>query len=421
MKKTSQKDFKRFDMSMKVKKQRLMPIIKLLSYPGVKKHKVKVTKINTEGLKPPYLLLVNHNAFLDFKVVESIVLPNRTNSVVAIDGFIKREWLLRRVGCICKRKFTQDITLIRRLHEVIKMGDIAVLYPEARYSLCGTNALLPSSLGKLVKNLKVPLVTIITKGHHINSPFWNLHDNNIPTEATMKQVLTKEEIESLDAESINQMIEKEFQYDDFKWQKDNQIKNTYTDRAKGLHKVLYQCPHCKEEYYMESDKNEIWCNKCGKKWIMSEYGELSALEGKTEFSHIPDWYEWERENVKKEIEEGKYYFESTVRVDSLPNSKGYINLGLATLYHDKNGFRIKGIYNNEEYEVLRPVNTMYSVHIEYEYLGKYGDCVDINTLTDTYYCYPQDRLFSVTKLALATEELYKKECPKGIITLKDNK
>ncbi len=52
---------------------------------------------------------------------------------------------------------------------------------------------------------------------------------------------------------------------------------------------------------------------------------------------------------------------------------------------------------------------MYSCHIEYNYLGKHGDCIDINTLADTYYIYPEGNDFSVTKIALATEELYKKE------------
>ena len=28
----------------------------------------KITKINCKGLKPPYVLLCNHNAFFDFKV-----------------------------------------------------------------------------------------------------------------------------------------------------------------------------------------------------------------------------------------------------------------------------------------------------------------------------------------------------------------
>ena len=53
-----------------------------------------------------------------------------------------------------------------------------------------------------------------------------------------------------------------------------------------------------------------------------------------------------------------------------------------------------------------PAVTQYSVHIEYEYLGKYGDCVDLNTLEDTWYTYPEGTGWAVTKMALATEELY---------------
>ena len=53
-----------------------------------------------------------------------------------------------------------------------------------------------------------------------------------------------------------------------------------------------------------------------------------------------------------------------------------------------------------------PAKTQYSVHIEYEYLGRFGDCVDLNTLEDTWYTYPHGRDFAITKMALATEELY---------------
>ncbi|MDR2606669.1 MAG: hypothetical protein LBC38_05245, partial [Oscillospiraceae bacterium] len=48
----------------------------------------------------------------------------------------------------------------------------------------------------------------------------------------------------------------------------------------------------------------------------------------------------------------------------------------------------------------------YGCHIEYNY-KKRGDCIDLNTRSDTLYIYPQGRDFSVTKIALATEELYK--------------
>ena len=93
----------------------LRPLTYLLSAPDVYKHGCIITKMNTDGLKPPFVLLCNHNAFMDFKVATKAIYPWRANYVVAIDGFIGREKLLRNVGCICKRKFTNDITLIKQL------------------------------------------------------------------------------------------------------------------------------------------------------------------------------------------------------------------------------------------------------------------------------------------------------------------
>ena len=141
---------------------------------------------------------------------------------------------------------------------------------------------------------------------------------------------------------------------------------------------------------------------------MTELGELRALEGETEFSHIPDWYEWERMNVRKEVEEGRYSTGTMpVKVYSLPNAKRFIHLGEGTMVQDGGGFHVHGTdVDGDPFEMEIPVPALYSCHIEYEYLGKYGDCVDLNTLEDTWYIYPHDCDFAVTKMALATEELY---------------
>lgn len=405
------KEYPRFDMKKPPVRTKwyLQPLEWILSFPDVIRHRTIITKTRTEGLKPPYLLLCNHNAFMDFKVATKAMFPYRANYVVAIDGFIGREWLLRDIGCICKRKFTNDITLIRHLKQVVKNGNIAVIYPEARYSLCGTTAVLPASLGKLCKLLGVPVVTLICHGHHINSPFWNLHDRGVkPTEAEFSVLFTADELKGSSPDEINERIVKAFQYDDYKWQKEKNIRISYPKRAEGLHKVLYQCPACKTEFKMSTKGNKICCDACGKRWSMSEYGELSADRGKTEFSHIPDWYEWERSNVRAEVENGSYSSGTLpVRVDSLPNAKKFIHLGKGTMIHDMNGFKVSGIDpDGDTFEMIKPVPSLYSCHIEYEYLGKFGDCVDLNTLEDTWYIYPYDCDFSVTKMALAAEELY---------------
>lgn len=403
-----QKSFLRFDFNKKPERQWhiLRPLTWVISFPAVLKNRTKIVKVDMKDIKPPYVLLCNHNSFFDFMVATVAIFPNRANYIVAIDGFIGREWIMRKVGCIGKRKFTNDTQMIKNSKRVLDNGDILVIYPEARYSLCGTNAVLPDSLGKMVKLFKVPVVSLITNGNHLKSPVWNLKKRKNPTRAVLKHLIPKGDIEGLTFEEINQKINNEFIYDDYLWQKDNKIKIDYKDRAKGLHKVLYQCPSCEKEFRMDSAGSQIWCNECGKHWNMNEFGELKAQTGETEFSHIPDWYEWERKKVRQEIAEGRYQVKLKVRVDSLPSSKGYVNLGEGILVHNEKGFFLKGKYKEEEYLLEKTVLSMYSCHIEFDYLGKYGDCIDLSTLHDTYYIYPEGKDFSVTKISLATEELY---------------
>lgn len=399
----------RFDMKRPAVRQKwfLRPVTWLLSFPAVWAHRAKISKVDCEGLEPPFIFLGNHNAFFDFKVATAALFPWRANYIVAIDGFIKREGLLRAVGGVCKRKFTSDVQLIRQIRRVLDHGDVIVIYPEARYSLCGTAAVLPDSLGKLCKMMRVPVVTMITHGHHIDTPFWNLKPRGVRgTEAVMKRLFTAEEAERATAKEINDAIRREFTYDDFAWQKEHNVRVSVPWRAEGLHKVLYQCPACKTEYRMASRGDTLTCAACNKRWRMTELGELEAENGETEFSHIPDWYEWERENVRREVAEGSYAFSAECHVDSLPNAAGYVRLGEGVLTHGMDGFRVSGEGARGPFSMVKPAQSMYSCHIEYDYLGKFGDCIDLNTLEDTYYIYPHGADFSVTKLALATEELY---------------
>ena len=406
-------NFKRFDMSIPPRKPKwyLKPIGKLLFSFGYKVHHPIITYENgSKDFKGPFFLLCNHNAFLDFKVCYRVVGKNDSHFIVAIDGYLGRENLMRNIGCICKRKFTNDIVLIRNIKKAIDMKDVVIMYPEARYSLCGTTAVIQKSIAKMAKMLDVPLLTLICHGHHINSPFWDTsHERNVsPTEATYKVLFTQEELRKASVEEIYDAIINEFQYDDFKWQKERGIIVNDPNRAKGLHRVLYQCPNCKKEYRMDSFGTKLVCKECGKEWEMTELGELKALDGKDIFTHIPDWYEWERSNVKKEVEEGTYNSGVlNVQVDSLPNPKKYIDLGHGTLVHDMNGFRVSVTdKDGVERSMVKDVPSLYSCHIEYQYLFKKGDCVDLNTLTDTWYIYPEGEHFAVTKMALATEELY---------------
>lgn len=371
--------------------------------------KYKVEKINMEGLKPPYMLLSNHMYFIDFELAVMGTLPYRVNNVMSIDGFYRRPWLIELIGGICTRKFTMDLHLIKSIRHVLKKGDILAMYPEARYSPCGTTSYIPDSLGKLVKMNKVPVVAVVHRGNHLLTPFWNFRKpRKVPLHTTMTQILTADQVGSMTAQEINTVIKNALQYDDYRYQKENGILITEPYRAEGLHKVLYQCPNCKTESKMASGGTEIFCRECGKRWNLNEDGTLSALYGVTEFSHVPDWFEWERSEVRRQVRSGEYSFADDVEVYGFPRCWKFIKLGNATVSHDaENGFILKGNYRDKDYYIQRKPMETNSLHIEYDYCYiKPFDCFDISTENDSFYCYPKKENV-VTKLGFAVEEIYK--------------
>ena len=370
----------------------------------------KLNKINMDGLKPPYILLSNHMQWMDFPILFHATYPEKVNIVGANHVYYKTPFILEKFGCMCTRKFTADLSLVRNCHKVLQeYRDIFAMFPEARYSPDGTQSILPPAIGKLAKKNKVPVVILLNHGNFLNQPFWSHYKfRKVPFYATMKQVITAEDVEKLSVEQINRIIEKEFQYDDYKWQKDNNILITEKYRADGLHRILYQCPHCMTEGKMTSKGVHLACEHCKKQWEMTELGELKALQGETEFSHIPDWYKWQRENIRKELLNGTYSYSDEVQAYGFPGVTQYVNLGKAKVTHDlENGFILTGNYNNYDYRIQKPSSSLYSLHIEYQFTHlKRADCFELPTKHDSIYCIPTEK-YIITKLALATEEAYK--------------
>lgn len=381
--------------------------------------KYKVEKINMEGLKPPYMLLSNHMYFIDFELCAMGTFPHRVNNVVSIDGYYRRPWLMELIGAICTRKYTTDLHLVRSIMKVLRRGDILCMYPEARYSPCGVTSYMPESLGTLIKRAGVPVVAVVHHGNYLHSPFWNFRQKRkVPLHTTMTQIMTAEQIKQMSSAEIMEKLKDALEYNEYRYQLEQGIKITESYRAEGLHKILYQCPHCMTESKMDSAGSEIFCRECGKRWELGEDGVLRATEGETEFPHVPDWFAWEREQVRGQIERGEYRFEDEVDVYSMPRTWRFEKLGHAKLTHTiEDGFVLEGHYRGEDYRIQRlPIQTN-SLHIEYDYCYiKPYDCFDISTEDDSFYCYPLTRENVVTKLAFATEELYLRQMQSKRVT-----
>lgn len=370
----------------------------------------RVTKVNCEGLEPPYLLLQNHASFVDFPMAARAMYPNSSGWVISIEEFIGREWLLRGIGGIYKRKFTSDLTVVKHILTLLTKQNCSVtMFPEARYSFAGVNEQIDGALGKLAKKAKCPVVVYIQHGNFLRSPQWCKKPyRKVPVSGEFRQIVTREQVQTLSAAEIQRRIEDAFHYDDYQWQYDNRIEIKSPYRAHNIHRILYQCPHCGTEFQMNSDRTQLWCEHCGARWEMDTLGRLHCLNAEDRFQHVPDWYNWERENVRQEVQEGRYAFADTVRLERIVSAKtGFEVLGTVKLTHGVDGFRMEGTLDSgEPFAFQRSVASMMSCHIEYDFKGR-GDAIDLATLHDTYFVFPLTARNVLTKLHFATEELHK--------------
>ena len=359
--------------------------------------------------KGPYLILMNHSCFLDMEIASAIFYPMPYGIVTTSDAFVGKDWLMRQIGCIATQKFVSDLTLVRDIDYMLKKNNTSVLmFPEAGYSLDGRATPLPRKMGGLLKLLKVPVLSVHVDGAFLRTPLYNaLKSRKVPVSAEVKCLLTADEIRDKSVEELDAILDEAFTFDHFKWQKENNVRINAPDRAQGLERILYKCPHCQKEGQMKGEGEHLTCHACGKKWYLTDLGEMQAVEGETEISHIPSWFDWERECVRRDLVEGTYSLESDVEIAMLVDHKSIYLVGDGHLSHSTEGFVLTGCDGKLEY--TQKPRASYSINSDY-YFYERGDIISIGNRDCLYYCFPKDNT-PVLKARLAAEELFKLSVP----------
>ena len=286
------------------------------------------------GKNEPCLILMNHSCFLDLQIASAILYPRPYNIICTSDGFVGMgglmAWAMRTIGCVPTRKFVTDLTLVQDMVYCLKeLKSSVLMYPEASYSFDGTCTALPRKMGVLLKKLDVPVVMIETFGAFSRNPLYNELQvrKSVPVSAKVRLLYSREDLKEKSVKELSDGLDKAFSFDQFRWQRENGIQITDGFRADGLERILYKCPHCGTEGELTGKGTGLTCRHCGKHWELTPIGDLAASEGKTEFAHVPDWYRWEREQVRRELEDGTYKLDIDVDIAMMVDFKAIYKVG----------------------------------------------------------------------------------------------
>ena len=370
------------------------------------------TQENMEALDPkePCLIFMNHSCFLDLSIVSRIFYPRPYAIVCTSDGFVGlhglMNGLMRSIGCFPTRKFVTDLQLVQDIEYCLKKLKISVLmYPEASYSFDGTATPLPRKMGVLLKKLGVPLVMVETFGAFSRNPLYNELQvrKSVPVTARVRCLYTAQQIKEQSVQALSDGLDAAFSFDHFRWQKETGLKITDAFRADGLERILYKCPSCGAEGATKGSGATLVCGSCGKTYTLTPLGELAAQEGQTEFTHIPDWYAWQRQQVRQEIENGTYLLETDVDIAIMRDYRAIYRVGSGHLRQDVSGFTLTGCDGQLHY--TQPPQSCYGLYADY-YWYEIGDMICIGDQDFLYYCFPKSPI-PVAKARLAAEEMYK--------------
>ena len=248
-----------------------------------------------ENLNPPYLILANHVGFWDPFVI-GYYLPHFIH-FVSSDAVFRNPLLrffLTRLGAIPKKKNMRDSQVIRDIASIIKQGENVGIFPEAVRTWSGSTSPMDTSIGKLIKMLKVPVVVPILKGMNLLHPRWSYKLRSYPLEVEYKLLFTKEDVINLNPDELYKRLTDAIAHDEVAYQQRRMKKINSDSRAEYINHALYLCPNCLSIDSFVAFGNDFHCKQCGYSIHIDDYGFFSRNgNGNVHFDNIRDWFNWE--------------------------------------------------------------------------------------------------------------------------------
>lgn len=361
---------------------------------------------SARNIKGAFIAVSNHASRLDYLYASQAYPGRRLTFVVGYNEFFRGhlKFILQLMRAIPKKNFTPDMNAMRCMRRVIKNGGALALYPEGMSSISGANQPVAVGTGAFIKAMNVPVYCSVISGGYLTSTKYNLDTRPGRVDVEVKKLFSPEDIQGMTPEQIEDNINAAIWHDDYEWNKTARVKFRANGRiASQLHTLLWKCPRCMAEFKMLGEADTIKCKACGNGARVNEYYDLIPFDGECVIPETPRaWFDWEREQVNKEILDPNFKLTEHVILGKLPkreylkgeNTSIWVDEGEITLTRE--GLKYEGA--SERFEI--PI----------ENLPTYGMCTDVSrfyTFVNGEFVefYPVN--YTVEKWFMATEGLHR--------------
>ncbi|HUX22751.1 MAG TPA: lysophospholipid acyltransferase family protein [Spirochaetia bacterium] len=253
-------------------------------------------------VKPPYVILPNHITTWDPFFIGTFV-PGPVYNVTSDFQFRRRimRMVHKLVGSIPKSKVIPDIETIKRIMEVRQKQGIIGIYPEGMRCWDGHTAETIAQTAKLLKFLKVPVISTVMKGAFLSLPRWSKHRRKGKVVITFGKLFSGPELARLSLGEIQGRIDEALRHDEYEYQQSQMLPYRCTRPAENLELVLFMCPSCESIGRLHSRGHRFHCEKCGYSVWYNDFGFLEPRKGELRFSTVRDWNLWQKERLEEVV------------------------------------------------------------------------------------------------------------------------
>lgn len=354
---------------------------------------IKSTNRLKKKVKGPAIVLCNHGSFIDFLYAETLLLKSQPHFVAARLYFYHKMLggLMRRLGVFPKSMFALDVESVKNSMKVLQEGRVLAMMPEARLSTAGRFEDIQPSTYSFLKKCQVDVYTVKISGDYLANPKWGKGlRRGARVEAELDVLLTVDQLQSMTEAEIKQAVEDRLYYDEFAWLEQHpDYRYTAKNLAEGLENILTICPKCHGRHTIRTEGREVSCEHCGK---LTELNDRYGFAEDFTFQNFGQWYDWQKEELKKEIlADPDYVLSSPVEL-RLPSKDGKTltrpgGEGVCTL--SRNGLTYKGTRDGEAYEISFTLSKIYRL------LFGAGENFEVYNGSEILYFVPAERRSAV--------------------------
>ncbi|MCL2556501.1 MAG: 1-acyl-sn-glycerol-3-phosphate acyltransferase [Firmicutes bacterium] len=299
-----------------------------------------------KNLKPPFLVMSNHPSFVDhFFAAISLRPPHNLTYVVNRYFYHKRAFniLLRGIGSVPKKIHQSDIGAMKKMYKVVKDGRPIYIAPEGVQSINGQSMGIIPSVTKLIKLLKIPVVTVKIDGAFLTRARWRFDKKPFKgrVDVNVKLLFNENDAVQKTDEELLSEIETELAYNDFEWVAKNKIEFKGKDLALNVDYGIYLCPRCGSEFKIEAKDNAVRCLECGNGANINKYYQLEAFDENCVVpKDLGEWHNKQRAVLYDLAAAEELVLEDEVRLKMF-NKNGFkeIVVGKGNAKIDKEGFK----------------------------------------------------------------------------------